>query len=97
MFDKSIDLYVVMKTELFILIFTVLSSITCVVVYKYYEQKLLNKHLKQKFNLLYKIKVYQSFISKRHSHLDRYNFQLYNLSDALFEQDYPNFEKNNYF
>lgn len=86
-----------MKTELFILIFTVLSSTICVVVYKYYEQKLLNKHLKQKFSLLYKIRVYQSFISKRHLYLDRYNFQLYNLSEALFEQDYPDFEKNNYF
>jgi|GEM_PF-4681416 len=86
-----------MKAEFFILIFTVLTSIICVVVYKYYEQKQLNTHLRQTFSLLYNIRVYQSFISKRDLYLDRYNFQLYNLNEALLEQDYPDFEKNTYF
>lgn len=86
-----------MKTELIIISFTFLGALICFVTNKYYEQKLLNKFLKKKFNLLYKIRVHKSIICKRHSHLDRYDFQLYNLKDSLFEQDYPDFEKNSYF
>jgi hypothetical protein len=86
-----------MKTEFVIFIFTFLGCIICFVVYKYYEQTLLNVHLKREFSLLYKIRIYRSFICKRQSHLDRYDFESYNLNDSLFEQDYPDFDKNPYF
>ena len=86
-----------MKTEFLIFIFTFLSCIICFVVHKYFEQKQLNTHLKQKFSIHYRTRIFRSLICKRHSHLNRYDFQLYNLDDSLFEQDYPDFDKKTYF
>lgn len=86
-----------MKSELVIFILTVLLILICLLVDKYFQQKQNNQFLKSKYELLLKVNFHKTMISKRHSHLDRYNFQLFNLNDALLEQDFQDIEKNYYF
>jgi hypothetical protein len=86
-----------MEFEYMILIITILLMLICFLADKYVEQKQNNHFLKKKYELLLKIKFHKAMISKRHLHLVRYDFQLFNLNEALFEQDFQDFEKNTYF
>ncbi len=61
--------------------------------YKYLQQKQSKRFLKQSMHWQRQIGVYREIIDIRHSHLNQYNFQRYNLSDALCPQDFPDFEK----
>lgn len=78
-----------MNIEIYILTFTFLTVVAMYFGYMYRRQKMINLFLKQELRLLSHIKQIQYCISKRQSYLKRYNFQEYNLKDALVEQEVP--------
>jgi hypothetical protein len=78
-----------MAIEYSILIFTLLTIVSIYFGFSYFNQKMINTCLKKELKLLYRIKQFQSCITKRQSFLRRYNFQKYNLKDALIDQDIP--------
>lgn len=72
-----------MQIEIGLFIFTVLVILILIISNKFYQQKLINKYLIREFELLRHIKIYESLIRKRYLRLNTYDFQLYNLDEAL--------------
>jgi len=74
-----------MQIEIGLFIFTVLVILILIISNKFYQQKLINKYLMREFELLRHIKIYESLIRKRYLRLNTYDFQLYNLDEALLD------------
>jgi hypothetical protein len=74
-----------MQIEIGLFIFTVLVILILIISNKFYQQKLINKYLIREFELLRHIKIYESLIRKRYLRLNTYDFQLYNLDEALLD------------
>jgi hypothetical protein len=86
-----------MKPEFTIILISVLIVVICFLVDRFYTVKQENYYIKRKYDLLVKIKTYEKLIGKRHHYLNSYNFQFYNLDEALLVQEYPDLKKNTYF
>ena len=53
----------------------------------YCTQKTINIFLRRELQMKNKIKGLNQILQKRHFYLNKYDFQLYNLNEALHEQD----------
>ncbi len=57
----------------------------------YYQQKIINTYLVREIKIKSYIKKIKLMIYKRHSYLDKYDFQRYNLDESLLKQDEADF------
>ena len=53
----------------------------------YNKQKIINSFLMKEIEIKGCIKLFRQMIEKRQSYLDKYDFQRYNLDEALLKQD----------
>jgi len=75
-----------MSTQISFIIFTVLIIFILFLVNAYHEQKIINLFLIKEIEIRGYINVLSELIQKRQSQLDKYDFQRYNLKEALSEQ-----------
>lgn len=76
-----------MNPEISFSLFTVLMIAILFLANAYYKQKLINSFLIKEIKIKGFIKLFRQMINKRQSHLDKYDFQRYNLDEALLKQD----------
>ena len=76
-----------MTTEINFILFTVLMIVILFLANAYYKQKIINDFLINEIEIKGYIKLFRHMIFRRQSYLDKYDFQRYNLDEALLEQD----------
>ena len=76
-----------MTTELNFILFTALMIVILFLLNAYNKQKIINSFLMKEIEIKGCIKLFKRMIEKRQSYLDKYDFQLYNLDEALLEQE----------
>ena len=76
-----------MNSEISFILFTVLMIVILFLANAYYKQKIINSFLVKEIEIKSCIRLFRQMIDKRQSQLNKYDFQLYNLNEALLKQE----------
>lgn len=79
-----------MISETTLLLFALFIITIVIVISLYWKQKIKNQFLKKEIKLIKKIYFYQSLIENRQFILNLYDFQLFNLAEALAKESPKN-------